>query len=94
MKTSSLLAATLIITFLLLGSVLSSDYNTFNQLSLPPSVNGLESAAFDRGGEGPYVIVADGRILKWKGSSIGFVDFAYTSPNRFGYFFLFAGHII
>ncbi|GJX50992.1 six-bladed beta-propeller, TolB-like protein [Tanacetum coccineum] len=63
-------------------SVLSSEYNTFNQLSLPPSVNGLESAAFDRGGEGPYVIVADGRILKWKGPSIGFVDFAYTSRNR------------
>ncbi|GKE14100.1 strictosidine synthase-like 11-like protein, partial [Tanacetum coccineum] len=64
------------------GSVLSSEYNTFNQLSLPSSVNGLESAAFDRGGDGPYVIVADGRILKWKGPSIGFVDFAYTSRNR------------
>ncbi|GJX50990.1 strictosidine synthase-like 12-like protein [Tanacetum coccineum] len=63
-------------------SVLSSEYNTFNQLSLPSSVNGLESAAFDRGGDGPYVIVADGRILKWKGPSIGFVDFAYTSHNR------------
>nr|GFA63518.1 protein strictosidine synthase-like 11-like [Tanacetum cinerariifolium] len=63
-------------------SVLSSEYNTFNQLSLPPTVKGLESAAFDRGGEGPYVIVADGRILKWKGPSIGFVDFAYTSRNR------------
>ncbi|GKC51286.1 strictosidine synthase-like 12-like protein [Tanacetum coccineum] len=82
MKTSSLLAASLMLMFLLLGSVLSSEYNTFNQLSLPPSVNGLESAAFDRGGEGPYVIVADGRILKWKGPSIGFVDFAYTSRNR------------
>ncbi|GJV28648.1 six-bladed beta-propeller, TolB-like protein [Tanacetum coccineum] len=57
-------------------SVLSSEYNTFNQLSLPSSVNGLESAAFDRGGDGSYVIVADGRILKWKGPSIGFVDFA------------------
>ncbi|GKB49691.1 six-bladed beta-propeller, TolB-like protein, partial [Tanacetum coccineum] len=45
-------------------------------------VIGPESVAFDLGGEGPYVTVADGRILKWHGSNIGFLDFAYTSPNR------------
>ncbi|KAK1417842.1 hypothetical protein QVD17_26976 [Tagetes erecta] len=65
-----------------LGSVSSNDYNTFNKIALPPSVTGPESAAFDRAGEGPYVTVADGRILKWKGPTIGFVDFAYTSPSR------------
>ncbi|KAI7725153.1 hypothetical protein M8C21_013899, partial [Ambrosia artemisiifolia] len=52
------------------------------KLVLPPSATGPESAAFDRAGEGPYVTVADGRILKWKGPTVGFVDFAYTSPNR------------
>ncbi|KAF5774256.1 putative strictosidine synthase transcription factor WD40-like family [Helianthus annuus] len=82
MKTISLLVVKLIVWFLLLGSVLSNDYKTFKKLVLPPSVTGPESAAFDRAGEGPYVTVADGRILKWKGPAIGFVDFAYISPNR------------
>ncbi|PWA73919.1 Six-bladed beta-propeller, TolB-like protein [Artemisia annua] len=80
MNTSTLIFADLIVWFLLLGSVLS--YNTFNKLQLPPNVTSPESAAFDRGGEGPYVTVADGRILKWQGPNVGFVDFAYTSPNR------------
>ncbi|KAM0070410.1 putative strictosidine synthase [Helianthus debilis subsp. tardiflorus] len=82
MKAISLLVVKLIVWFLLLGFVLSNDYKTYNKLVLPPSVTGPESAAFDLAGEGPYVTVADGRILKWKGPAIGFVDFAYTSPNR------------
>ncbi|KAI3703618.1 hypothetical protein L1987_73810 [Smallanthus sonchifolius] len=82
MKTNSLLVVSLFVCFFFLGSVFSNDYITFNKLALPPSVTGPESAAFDRAGEGPYVTVADGRILKWKGSAIGFVDFAYTSRNR------------
>ncbi|KAK9065615.1 hypothetical protein SSX86_015016 [Deinandra increscens subsp. villosa] len=84
MKTScSLLVVNLIVWFLLLGSgVFSSDYKTFNKLVLPPTATNPRSAAFDRAGEGPYVTVADGRILKWKGPATGFVDFAYTSPNR------------
>nr|GEZ80278.1 protein strictosidine synthase-like 12-like [Tanacetum cinerariifolium] len=53
----------------------------FNEVVLPTSVIGPESVAFDLGGGGPYVTVADGRILKWHGSNIGFVDFANTSPN-------------
>nr|XP_043630365.1 protein STRICTOSIDINE SYNTHASE-LIKE 11-like [Erigeron canadensis] len=83
MKTSSLLVVNLIIWSVLLGSVLSNnEYITFNILALPPSVTGPESVAFDRGGEGPYVTVADGRILKWKGPTVGFVYFAYTAPTR------------
>lgn len=83
MKTScSLLLVHLIVWFLLLGNVLSNDYTTFKKLVLPPSVTGPESAVFDRGGEGPYVVVADGRILKWQGPTTGFLDFAFTSPNR------------
>ncbi|MCD7460224.1 Protein STRICTOSIDINE SYNTHASE-LIKE 10 [Datura stramonium] len=43
---------------------------------------GPESIAFDPNGEGPYTGVADGRILKWKGDSEGWVDFAVTSSQR------------
>ncbi|XP_076936920.1 protein STRICTOSIDINE SYNTHASE-LIKE 12-like [Bidens hawaiensis] len=83
MKTSSLLVVNLIVWFLLLAShVFSNDYTTFKKLALPPSVTGPQSAVFGRAGEGPYVAVADGRILKWKDPATGFVDFAYTSPNR------------
>ncbi|KAK9065616.1 hypothetical protein SSX86_015017 [Deinandra increscens subsp. villosa] len=84
MKTNSFLVLSLIAVwlFFLLGSVFCNDYKTFNKLVLPSSVSGPQSAAFDRAGEGPYVTVADGRILKWKGPATGFVDFAYTSPNR------------
>ncbi|MCD9560895.1 hypothetical protein HAX54_019718 [Datura stramonium] len=41
---------------------------------------GPESVAFHPNGQGPYTGVADGRILKWKGSS--WADFAVTSSHR------------
>ncbi|XP_010427562.1 PREDICTED: protein STRICTOSIDINE SYNTHASE-LIKE 10-like [Camelina sativa] len=44
--------------------------------------SGPESIAFDPAGEGPYVGVADGRVLKWRGKSLGWTVFAYTSANR------------
>ncbi|RID47331.1 hypothetical protein BRARA_I03932 [Brassica rapa] len=44
--------------------------------------SGPESIAFDPSGEGPYVGVSDGRVLKWRGESLGWSDFAYTSANR------------
>ena len=86
MKTTSLFLVDLIVWFLLLGNVLSNEYTTFNKLVLPPNVTGPASAALDRGGKGPYVAVADGRILKWQDPTTGFLDFAYTSPNRLCYF--------
>ncbi|KAL5720052.1 hypothetical protein ACHQM5_012759 [Ranunculus cassubicifolius] len=43
---------------------------------------GPESLAFDPNGEGPYTGVADGRILKWQGHSLGWTEFAYTAPQR------------
>ncbi|XP_078435431.1 protein STRICTOSIDINE SYNTHASE-LIKE 3-like [Wolffia australiana] len=43
-------------------------------------VQGPESVVFDPRGGGPYVGVADGRVLFWDGSA--WSDFAYTSPNR------------
>ncbi|CAL5431165.1 unnamed protein product [Camellia sinensis] len=43
---------------------------------------GPESIAFSPAGEGPYTGVADGRILKWQGDDLGWVDFAFTtSPS-------------
>lgn len=88
MKTTSLFLVDLIVWFLVLGNVLSNEYTTFNKLVLPPNVTGPASAALDRGGKGPYVAVADGRILKWQGPTTGFLDFAYTSPNKLCYFVL------
>ncbi|PIA30012.1 hypothetical protein AQUCO_05700010v1 [Aquilegia coerulea] len=43
---------------------------------------GPESFAFDCRGEGPYTGVADGRILKWQGSTRGWTEFAVTARNR------------
>lgn len=45
--------------------------------------SGPESLAFDPAGEGPYVGVADGRVLKWRGESLGWTNFTHTSTNRY-----------
>lgn len=50
---------------------------------LPLPSPGPESFAFDLLGGGPYTTVADGRILKYKGPNIGFIDYGFTSPNRY-----------
>lgn len=44
---------------------------------------GPESLAFDPSGGGPYTGVADGRVLKWEGDERGWVDFAFTSSQRY-----------
>lgn len=44
-------------------------------------VQGPESIAFDPLGRGPYTGLADGRIVFWNSHS--WLDFAYTSPNRY-----------
>nr|XP_043616318.1 protein STRICTOSIDINE SYNTHASE-LIKE 11-like [Erigeron canadensis] len=71
--------------FVLCMSITNGQYANFNKLELPQGVSGPESAAF-RGvlvfSEGPFTTVTDGRILKWQGPNVGFVDFAYTSPQR------------
>ncbi|XP_010554777.1 PREDICTED: protein STRICTOSIDINE SYNTHASE-LIKE 8-like [Tarenaya hassleriana] len=43
---------------------------------------GPESLDWDPQGEGPYVGVSDGRVLKWLGYGRGWSDFAFTSPDR------------
>ncbi|KAL7223207.1 hypothetical protein ACSBR1_024800 [Camellia fascicularis] len=60
----------------------SSNYSSFSMIQLQPNVTGPESVAFNFLGGGPYVGVADGRILKWLGLGFGFVEFATTSPKR------------
>ncbi|KFK34941.1 hypothetical protein AALP_AA5G213800 [Arabis alpina] len=50
--------------------------------TIPIPVNGPESIEWDPQGEGPYASVVDGRILKWRGDKLGWVEFAYTSPHR------------
>ncbi|XP_019085603.1 PREDICTED: protein STRICTOSIDINE SYNTHASE-LIKE 8-like [Camelina sativa] len=47
-----------------------------------PNGHGPEGLEFDPQGGGPYVGVTDGRILKWSGEELGWVDFAHTSPHR------------
>ncbi|XP_062158737.1 protein STRICTOSIDINE SYNTHASE-LIKE 12-like [Alnus glutinosa] len=54
---------------------------TFKKIPLPTGATGPASFAFDLFG-GPYVGVQDGRILKYEGPTIGFVDFAFDTPTR------------
>nr|XP_009761889.1 PREDICTED: strictosidine synthase-like [Nicotiana sylvestris] len=54
----------------------------FKKLQLPLQTVGPDSNAFDLKGNGPYTSVADGRVLKYQGPNIGFIDFATTSPLR------------
>ncbi|XP_028074502.1 protein STRICTOSIDINE SYNTHASE-LIKE 10-like isoform X1 [Camellia sinensis] len=62
--------------------VLSNEFPSFFYRLQLPSATGPESLAFALKGEGPYTGVADGRILKYGGPNIGFVEFATTSPHR------------
>ncbi|XP_076914403.1 strictosidine synthase-like [Bidens hawaiensis] len=72
------------VAFLYTFVVVSGQYTIFSKIELPQGTFGPTSAAFN--GlvpiEGPFTTVADGRILKWLGPNIGFVDFAYTTPTR------------
>ncbi|XP_060177402.1 protein STRICTOSIDINE SYNTHASE-LIKE 10 [Lycium barbarum] len=54
---------------------------------------GPESIGFDPNGEGPYTGVADGRILKWKGETERWVEFAVTSSQRKECVHPFAPHL-
>ncbi|TYG82121.1 hypothetical protein ES288_D01G062000v1 [Gossypium darwinii] len=58
--------------------IVSKDYELINLVK----VTGPESIAFDCKGEGPYVGVSDGRILKWHGPKLGWKEFAIPSSIR------------
>ncbi|KAL6507124.1 transcription initiation factor TFIIH subunit [Orobanche hederae] len=49
---------------------------------IPLPVDGPESLEWDPKGEGPYVGVTDGRILKWRGEDLGWVEYGYSTPHR------------
>ncbi|KAB1206534.1 Strictosidine synthase [Morella rubra] len=58
----------------------------YRQLDLPTGAVGPESIAFDCHGNGPYVGVSDGRILKWRGKRLGWAKNRHlcdgsTNPN-------------
>ncbi|XP_028089472.1 strictosidine synthase-like [Camellia sinensis] len=62
--------------------VVLCQYSSFNKIQLPPNVTSAVAVTFDFLGRGPFVAVSDGRILQWLGPLFGFMDFAYTAPNR------------
>ncbi|CAL5442094.1 unnamed protein product [Camellia sinensis] len=62
--------------------VLSNEFPSFFYWLQLPSGTDPESLAFALKGEEPYTGVADGRILKYEGLNIGFLEFATTSPHR------------
>ncbi|KAL3533584.1 hypothetical protein ACH5RR_007105 [Cinchona calisaya] len=45
---------------------------------------GPETLAFDRNGGGPYTGVSDGRIIKWQANESRWINFAVTTPHRYG----------
>ena len=49
--------------------------------TIPLPVDGPESIEWDPQGGGPYAAVVDGRILKWRGDGLGWVEFAYTDKT-------------
>uniref|UniRef100_A0A0D3B680 Strictosidine synthase conserved region domain-containing protein n=1 Tax=Brassica oleracea var. oleracea TaxID=109376 RepID=A0A0D3B680_BRAOL len=65
-------------------SILGSKNVLTTAKMIPLPVDGPESLDWDPRGEGPYVGVTDGRILKWRGSDLGWVEFAYSSPPQVG----------
>ncbi|CAL5445087.1 unnamed protein product [Camellia sinensis] len=64
------------------SSMDSVQYSIFSIIQLPPNATGPESVGFNSPVSGPYVGVADGRVLKRQDPILRFVDFAVTSPNR------------
>ncbi|XP_072957687.1 protein STRICTOSIDINE SYNTHASE-LIKE 13 [Typha angustifolia] len=51
------------------------------KLEFVDEIFGPESIEFDREGRGPYAGLADGRVVRWTGESIGWETFALVNPN-------------
>ncbi|KAK6116469.1 hypothetical protein DH2020_049762 [Rehmannia glutinosa] len=70
----------LLLLFCLPNRALADGFRSFKMIPLPS--HGCEAYAFDSDNGGPYTGLNDGRIVKYQGPKIGFVDFATTVPNR------------
>ncbi|KDP20050.1 hypothetical protein JCGZ_05819 [Jatropha curcas] len=79
-KAVAMLVSMLVLSFTIPSLAIS--ISSFTKLPLPPQVMGPEAFAFDLQGQGPYTGVLDGRTLKYQGPSLGFLDYAFDSPNR------------
>ncbi|XP_042505880.1 protein STRICTOSIDINE SYNTHASE-LIKE 13 [Macadamia integrifolia] len=51
------------------------------KLEFVNEVYGPESLEFDLNGRGPYTGLADGRIVRWMGDTVGWETFALVTPN-------------
>lgn len=51
------------------------------KLEFEDEVFGPESLEFDNLGHGPYTGLADGRIVRWMGESVGWETFALVTTN-------------
>ncbi|OAY73688.1 Protein STRICTOSIDINE SYNTHASE-LIKE 13 [Ananas comosus] len=51
------------------------------RLEFVDEVFGPESIEFDPVGRGPYAGLADGRVVRWLGESVGWETFAVVNPN-------------
>ncbi|GMI76750.1 strictosidine synthase 2 [Hibiscus trionum] len=68
--------------FLLCFLSMDASAISFNKLQLPRNAAGPEGMAFELRTGHFFTGVADGRILKYQGPTIGFVDFGFAAPNR------------
>jgi len=65
-----------------LWNVHKSSSSRTNVIQIPAGATGPESLAFDPDGEGPYTGVSDGRILKWQGEELGWLEYAVITPQH------------
>ncbi|CAO2200002.1 unnamed protein product [Urochloa humidicola] len=54
------------------------DATNTQHMQLPDGLIGPESVAFDKYGDGPYVSISDGRVLKYGGEGAGWTTFTYS----------------
>ncbi|KAL4326323.1 hypothetical protein GQ457_11G027790 [Hibiscus cannabinus] len=75
-----LVVSAFVLPFYFLSALVSAI--SFNKIQLPRNASGPEALAFKLGTGQFFTGIADGRILKYQGPTIGFVDFGFTAPNR------------
>ncbi|KAL4325440.1 hypothetical protein GQ457_11G004640 [Hibiscus cannabinus] len=73
--------APFVLLYCLLWAVVSAI--SFSKIQLPGNASGPEALAFELGTDQHFFTgIADGRILKYQGPSVGFIDFGFAAPNR------------